>query len=149
MLIGISIIFLILEDIENTKYKNLINLFYTFHIFKRGIESIPLTLISNYKYSLEGIQTGNLFLNYSEYLGAKYPLLRKNLINEVLLKDSYIKLTTIIQSFNSYLIFHSHHIISHEFFLSKSDPVFKIHFSFFIFEQNIYESFYSFFSNTF
>ena len=103
MLIGISIIFLILEDIENTKYQNLINLFYTFHIFKRGIESIPLTLISNYKYSLEGIQTGNLFQNYSEYLGAKYPLLRKNLINEVLLKDSNIKLTTIIQSFNNYL----------------------------------------------
>ena len=34
MLICISVIFLILENMENTKFQSLINLFYIFHIFK-------------------------------------------------------------------------------------------------------------------
>ena len=103
MLICISVIFLILENMENTKFQSLINLFYTFHIFKRGIESIPLTIISNFKYSLDDRLSENLFANYSKNLGKKYPLLAKPLINEVILKDSELKLKTVIQSFNNYL----------------------------------------------
>jgi hypothetical protein len=103
MLICISVIFLILENMENTKFQSLINLFYIFHIFKRGIESIPLTIISNFKYSLDDRLSENLFANYSKNLGKKYPLLAKPLINEVILKDSELKLKTVIQSFNKYL----------------------------------------------
>ena len=103
MLICISVIFLILENMENTKFQSLINLFYIFHIFKRGIESIPLTIISNFKYSLDDRLSENLFANYSKNLGKKYPLLAKPLINEVILKDSELKLKTVIQSFNNYL----------------------------------------------
>ena len=103
MLICISVIFLILENMENTKFQSLINLFYIFHIFKRGIESIPLTIISNFKYSLDDRLSENLFANYSKNLGKKYPLLAKPLINEVILKDSELKLKTLIQSFNNYL----------------------------------------------
>ena len=103
MLIGISVIFLILEDSENAKFKNLINLFYIFHIFKRGIESIPLTILSNYKYSLNGFYSENLFETYSKLLGEKYPTLKEPLLSQILLKDSEFKLTTVIQSFNNYL----------------------------------------------
>ena len=103
MLIAISVIFLILENMENTTFKNLIHLFYTFHVFKRGIESIPLTLLSNYKYSLNGIKPENLFETYSKKLGEKYELLKSPLLSEILLKDAGNKLLTVIQSFNNYL----------------------------------------------
>ena len=103
MLIAISVIFLILEDQENSKFKNLINLFYIFHVFKRGIESIPLAIISNYKYSVDEAVSENLFQEYSELLGEKYEILKKPLLSDILLKDSEIKLETVIQSFNNYL----------------------------------------------
>ena len=103
MLIAISVIFLVLEDNENVKYKNLINLFYTFHIFKRGIESIPLTILSNFKYGVDDFYSENLFEVHAKKLGEKYPLLSKPLLTDVLLKDSELKLSTVIQSFNNYL----------------------------------------------
>ena len=103
LLIGISVIFLILEDSENSKFQKLINLFYIFHIFKRGIESIPLTILSNYKYRVDNYNSENLFENYSKELRIKYPTLRNPLLSQVLLKDSELKLNTVIQSFNNYL----------------------------------------------
>ena len=103
MLIAISVIFLILEDSENSKFKNLINLFYTFHIFKRGIESIPLTILSNYKYGVDDFISENLFEVHAKKLGEKYPLLNNPLLTDILLKDSQLKLDTVIKSFNNYL----------------------------------------------
>ena len=103
MLIAISVIFLILEDSENSKFKNLINLFYTFHIFKRGIESIPLTILSNYKYGVDDFISENLFEVHAKKLGEKYPLLNSPLLTDILLKDSQLKLDTVIKSFNNYL----------------------------------------------
>ena len=103
MLIVFSVIFLILEDSENSKFKKLIDLFYTFHIFKRGIESIPLTILSNYKYGVDDYISENIFENYSRILGEKYPSLREPLLSQVLLKESELKLMTVIQSFNNYL----------------------------------------------
>ena len=103
MLIAISVIFLILEDSENLKFENLINLFNIFHIFKRGIESIPLTILSNYKYDINGTKTEDLFQNYSRKLGEKYEILKQPLLSDILLKDSDTKLITVIQSFNNYL----------------------------------------------
>ena len=49
-LVVVSIIFLYLEVNENNKFKELFQLFQTFKIFKRGIESSPLSLLSNYCY---------------------------------------------------------------------------------------------------
>ena len=103
MLIAISVIFLVLEDNENSKFKKLINLFYTFHIFKRGIESIPLTILSNYKYVVDDYYSENQFELYAKKLGEKYPLLSNPLLTDVLLKDSGLKLATVQQSFNNYL----------------------------------------------
>ena len=49
-LVVVSIVFLYLEVNENNKFKELFQLFQTFKIFKRGIESSPLSLLSNYCY---------------------------------------------------------------------------------------------------
>ena len=49
-LVAVSIVFLYLEVNENNKFKELFQLFQTFKIFKRGIESSPLSLLSNYCY---------------------------------------------------------------------------------------------------
>ena len=49
-LVVVSIIFLYLEVNENNKFKELFQLFQTFKIFKQGIESSPLSLLSNYCY---------------------------------------------------------------------------------------------------
>ena len=103
LLIGISVIFLILEDSENIKFKKLIDLFYIFHVFKRGIESIPLTILANYKYNIYGNLTEDIYRLYSEKLGEKYPVLQNPVLSDLLLLDASTKLVTVIQSFNNYL----------------------------------------------
>lgn len=102
MLIIISVIFLIMENIENIKFKELIDLFHTFHIYKRGIESMPLTILANYKYQIDDIQTNNLFKDYTKEIGSKYNLLNKVLLSDLLLTDTQNKLSSIITSFNDY-----------------------------------------------
>ena len=102
MLIIISVIFLIMENIENNNFKNSIELFHTFHIFKRGIETMPLTILANYKYEIISITTNNLYEDYCKDLGKKYDLLSKVPLSEILLIDTQEKLSTIISSFNDY-----------------------------------------------
>ena len=80
-LVVVSIVFLYLEIIENNKFKELFQLFQTFKIFKQGIESSPLSLLSNYCYysgsAFNGSNSTGICLNfYSEYssnLSKKYP----------------------------------------------------------------------------
>ena len=73
-LVAVSIIFLYLEVNENNKFKELFQLFQTFKIFKRGIESSPLSLLSNYCFYSESLanaatsKSGNICVNfYMEY----------------------------------------------------------------------------------
>ena len=56
-LVAVSIVFLYLEVNENNKFKELFQLFQTFKIFKRGIESSPLSLLSNYCYYSKTLET--------------------------------------------------------------------------------------------
>ncbi len=102
MLIIISIIFLVLENIENTKFTNSIQLFHTFHIFKGGIETMPLTILSNYKYEINNIKSNNLFEEYCKNLGSNYDLMSKVYLNRILLIDTQEKLSSIMTSFNEY-----------------------------------------------
>ena len=102
MLIIISVIFLILENMENTKFQNSIQLFHTFHIFKRGIETMPITILSNYKYEINKMKCNNLYEEYSKNLGIKYDYMSKLNLNKFLLLDTQKKLSTIITSFNDY-----------------------------------------------
>ena len=103
LLIIISIIFLIMENLQNSKFRNLVKLFHTFHIFKRGIESLPLTILSNYKYEIEDVHTNNLFDDYSYNLGKKHDLMSKTNLSYILLLDAQAKLSSIINAFNDYL----------------------------------------------
>ena len=56
-LVAVSVVFLYLEVNENNKFKELFQLFQTFKIFKRGIESSPLSLLSNYCYYSKTLET--------------------------------------------------------------------------------------------
>ena len=82
-LVLVSVIFLYMEVNENNKFKQLFQLFQTFKIFKRGIESSPLSLLSNYCYfsSKSNVtdQYGNKCLNfYKEYSENITKTLEKN-----------------------------------------------------------------------
>ena len=102
LIIIISVIFLIMEDVENVTFKNLVHLFHTFHIFKRGIETLPLAILANYKYQINETQYNNLFEEYSSILGKKYNILSKVNLSTILLIDTQGKLSSIIESFNEY-----------------------------------------------
>ena len=113
-LIGVSIVFLFMEVSENNKFKQLFQLFQTFKIFKRGIESSPLSLLSNYCYYSKtdikasfsnGFHCMNFYMEYSqnisdkyngEYLFSKYPIYK--IIQEEI-KDKYDEIVT---TFNDY-----------------------------------------------
>ena len=80
-LIGVSVVFLFLEVNENNKFKQLFQLFQTFKIFKRGIESSPLSLLSNYCYYSKlnknknfsnGQDCMNFYMEYSKNMSDKY-----------------------------------------------------------------------------
>ena len=62
-LVVVSIVFLYLEVNENNKFKELFQLFQTFKIFKRGIESSPLSLLSNYCYYSKTLENSTNCIN--------------------------------------------------------------------------------------
>ena len=119
-LVLVSIIFLYMEVNENNKFKQLFELFQTFKIFKRGIESSPLSLLSNYCYfnskdnvtNEYGKQCLNFYKEYSENITKN--ILKKNQSNEsyVLFRDHPLftliqeeikyKYDDIITTFNDY-----------------------------------------------
>ena len=117
-LVVVSVIFLYLEVTENNKFKQLFQLFQTFKIFKQGIESSPLSLLSNYCYysgsainstNITGSNDTNICLNfYSEYssnLSEKYPDFNNfgNLtLNKLIQQEISKKYDFIIATFNDY-----------------------------------------------
>ena len=117
-LVVVSVIFLYLEVSENNKFKQLFQLFQTFKIFKQGIESSPLSLLSNYCYyngSMLGNSTSNVnntydiclnfYTEYSHNLSIKYPDFNKfgNLtLNRLIQNEISKKYDFIIGTFNEY-----------------------------------------------
>ena len=99
----LSATFLIIEFKENTNFKSLFNLFETFKYFKRGIESTPLSLLSNYKFYTKNGNFVNMYENYSLYLQNNYTNL-KNLpkVNELIKTEIKQKYPSIILYFDSY-----------------------------------------------
>ena len=110
-LIILSIIFLILEVKEYNYFKKVFELFQTFKVFKRGVESSPLSLLSNYKfidnYNLDTktvISSMNIYEDYSIKLREKFTSLEKvPLVYKLIQKEISGKYDTIIESFNKYL----------------------------------------------
>ena len=117
-LVVVSVIFLYLEVTENNKFKQLFQLFQTFKIFKQGIESSPLSLLSNYCYysgsaitstNTTGSNTTGICLNfYTEYssnLTTKYPDFNNFgdlTLNRLIQKEISKKYDFIIATFNDY-----------------------------------------------
>ena len=113
-LIGVSIVFLFLEVSENNKFKQLFQLFQTFKIFKRGIESSPLSLLSNYCYYTKlninsnysnGQQCMNFYKEYSQNISDKYDgsyLFSKIPIYKLIQEEIKDKYNDIITTFNDY-----------------------------------------------
>ena len=120
-LVVVSIVFLYLEVNENNKFKELFQLFQTFKIFKRGIESSPLSLLSNYCYyskTLEKNETGedseendgeqpclNFYKQYSENLTKKYTDFLKfnnTYLYQLIQEEIKYKYDDIITTFNDY-----------------------------------------------
>ena len=112
-LVCVSVIFLYMEVNENNKFKQLFQLFQTFKIFKRGIESSPLSLLSNYCYftSNRSIKDGygnqclNFYKEYSENITKKYPsytLFVNHSIYQLIQEEIKYKYNDIITTFNDY-----------------------------------------------
>ena len=123
-LVAVSIVFLYLEVNENNKFKELFQLFQTFKIFKRGIESSPLSLLSNYCYyskTLEKNETNddkdnnvntdneqpclNFYKQYSENLTKKYTDFLKfnnTFLYRLIQEEIKYKYDDIITTFNDY-----------------------------------------------
>ena len=120
-LVVVSIVFLYLEVNENNKFKELFQLFQTFKIFKRGIESSPLSLLSNYCYyskALEKNETSedseendgeqpclNFYKQYSENLTKKYTDFLKfnnTYLYQLIQEEIKYKYDDIITTFNDY-----------------------------------------------
>ena len=110
-LIILSIIFLILEVKEYNYFKKVFELFQTFKVFKRGIESSPLSLLSNYKYiddydkDTQTVKSSiNIYANYSVKLKNKFSSM-KNVtdVHTLIQREISGKYNTIIESFNDYL----------------------------------------------
>ncbi len=119
-LVLVSVIFLYMEVNENNKFKQLFQLFQTFKIFKRGIESSPLSLLSNYCYFSSKTNTtdeyGNQCLNfYKEYsenitktleknnqIDESYYLFRDHPLFTLIQEEIKYKYNYIITTFNDY-----------------------------------------------
>ena len=116
-LVIVSVIFLYLEVTENDKFKQLFQLFQTFKIFKQGIESSPLSLLSNYCYyngSMINSKTNisskdaiclNFYTEYSTNLSEKYPdfdNFKDLTLNKLIQKEISKKYDFIIATFNDY-----------------------------------------------
>ena len=113
-LIGVSVVFLFLEVNENNKFKQLFQLFQTFKIFKRGIESSPLSLLSNYCYYSKlqinknfsnGKECMNFYMEYSKNISDKYNgsyLFSKIPIYKIIQEEIKDKYNDIITTFNNY-----------------------------------------------
>ena len=113
-LIGVSIVFLFMEVSENNKFKQLFQLFQTFKIFKRGIESSPLSLLSNYCYFSKtdlkvefgnGFKCMNFYMEYSQNISDKYPdsiLFKDKPIYKLIQEEIKDKYNDIITTFNDY-----------------------------------------------
>ena len=105
-LIMITILFLILEIRQNNNFQSLFNLFETFRIFKRGVESSPLSLLTNYRYyDADNPDDGNgtnVYKMFSQEISSKNPIFKELYIYEVILKEIKLKYGKIMAAFDDY-----------------------------------------------
>ena len=102
-LILITIIFLILEIRQNNNFQSLFSLFEIFRRFKRGVESSPLSLLTNYKYYDVANENGtNVYKMYSDEISDRSILFKRVPIYEIVLAEIKAKYGRIMVAFDEY-----------------------------------------------
>ena len=102
-LIMITILFLVLETKQNNNFQSLFNLFEAFRRFKRGVESSPLSLLTNYKYYINDNQEGeNIYEIYSKEIYKFDPIFKDILLNTMIIKELKSKFGSVMNSFDNY-----------------------------------------------
>ena len=95
-LIMITILFLVLETRQNNNFMSLFNLFETFKLFKRGVESSPLSLLSNYRYydteNKNGTNVYELYANEISAYDDTFTKLPIHLLIQAEIKSKYGKI---------------------------------------------------------
>jgi len=111
-LIILSAIFLVLLVKENMYFRNVFELFQTYKKFKRGIESSPLSLLSNYRYiqsfndtTNEVISSINVYEDYSNNIKKDFNNSMQKIpgIYRFIQQEISVKYASVIDSFNGYL----------------------------------------------
>ena len=102
-LIAIAIIFLIFEIRQNNNFQSLFKLFETFRRFKRGVESSPLSLLTNYKYYISDTEEEtNIYKIYSREIMIYNPIFEKILLYELIIRELKVKYGRIMEAFDNY-----------------------------------------------
>ena len=102
-LIMITIIFLVLEIQQNNNFQSLFNLFETFKRFKRGVESSPLSLLTNYRYYDNNTINGtNVYEKYSELICDYNPIFKEEYLYKIVLTEIKVKYPKIMNAFENY-----------------------------------------------
>ena len=99
----ITILYLILEISQNNNFQSLFNLFEIFKRFKRGVESSPLSLLTNYRYfDLDNENGTNVYEIFSEKISINEPIFKECLLYEVILTEIKVKYGKIMEAFDNY-----------------------------------------------
>jgi hypothetical protein len=102
-LIMITLMFLILEIRQNNNFQSLFNLFETFKRFKRGVESSPLSLLTNFRYyDINDGGGANIYELFSIEISTKSPLFEQLHIYKVVLEEITAKYGKVMEDFDNY-----------------------------------------------
>ena len=102
-LILITLLFLILEIRQNNNFQSLFNLFETFKRFKRGVESSPLSLLTNFRYYNGSEGAGNnIYEMFSNEMASKSDIFKQIPIYRVVLDEIKAKYSKVMEDFDNY-----------------------------------------------
>ena len=99
----VTVIFLFLELSKNSYFSKLISLFHSFKIFKRGLESVPVCVLSNYNFINNNVSV-RLYEEYSLKLAQRqnYTFLSQLNISKVIIKQVNDNLSPVITNFEAF-----------------------------------------------
>ena len=102
-LIMITLMFLILEIRQNNNFQSLFNLFETFKRFKRGVESSPLSLLTNFRYyDINDGGGANIYELFSIEISDKSPIFKQLHMYKVVLAEITAKYGKVMEDFDNY-----------------------------------------------
>lgn len=100
----ITLLFFILAATKNNTFQSLFKLFQTYRFYKRGVQSAPLSILSNNCYHHNSSETCyNYYKFYSEYMTTTFPDLKgEPLISEVIQEEIKHKFLSVLSTFDQF-----------------------------------------------